>query len=182
MKYCTLFLWAALLAIFTTGVVQAEGKKPAEQGSLSKAIVDRFDTNGNGQIDDDEAAAARTQLGGKGRGDRAKGAGKNGPDGNEKRREAMLKRFDANGNGQLDPPEREAAKAAMEKLRGEKGKGKGKGNGKGARGPGGPASGAMKEALIKRFDANGNGQLDPDEIQTAKAELQKLHGNKVGKK
>jgi hypothetical protein len=180
MKSGIIFSLAAGLAIFVANYAQADEKKPAEQGSLGKALVDRFDTNGNGKIDPDEAEAAKAELnkrGGKGQGFGGKGLG------GGKGREALLKKFDANGNGQLDPAEREAAKAAMEKMRGEKGKGKGnakgKGKGKQARGAG---NGAMREALLKRFDANGNGQLEPDEMQAAKAELQKLRGNKIGKK
>jgi Ca2+-binding EF-hand superfamily protein len=58
-----------------------------------------------------------------------------------KRREELLKKFDANGNGQLDPDEKEKARQTME---------------------------TKKAKLLKRFDTNGNGQLDPDEKEKAK--------------
>jgi hypothetical protein len=179
MKSCMLLLVVAISLVFAAGTSHAEEKKPAEQGSLGKALVDRFDSNGNGQIDPGESAAARAQLG-KGRGGKGEGREK-GPalggkgKGDGKIREALIKKFDANGNGQLEPAELEAAKAALEKMRSEKGKGKGKGNG-------GKGDGARREAMLKKFDVNGNGKLDPDEMQAAKAELQKRRADKTAKK
>jgi len=40
-------------------------------------------------------------------------------------RQRALQKFDKNGNGQLDPDEKEAAKAAMQKRREQRGGGKG---------------------------------------------------------
>jgi hypothetical protein len=186
MKSCISFLAVAVLMVSATGAACAEEKKPAEQGSLGKALIDRFDTNGNGQIDPDESAAAREQLG-KGRGGQGAGRGKapglegkgklngkgKGDDG--KMREALMKKFDANGNGQLEPAELEAAKAALEKMRNQQGKGKNKGKG-------GKADGARRETMLKKFDANGNGMLDPDEMQAAKAQMQQRRSEKAAKK
>lgn len=179
MKSSMLLVAAAVSMLFVAGTARAEEKKPAEQGSLGKSLVNRFDTNGNGQIDPDESVAARAQLG-KGRGGKGEGRGKGqGVDGkgkgDGKMREALLKKFDANGNGQLEPAELEAAKAALEKMRAENGKGKGKGKG-------GKGDGARREAMLKKFDTNGNGKLDPDEMQAAKAELQKRRADKTAKK
>ena len=42
-------------------------------------------------------------------------------------REAMLKKFDKNGDGKLDETERQAARAEMMKNRGKRAGGKGKG-------------------------------------------------------
>lgn len=204
MRSGIIFSLAAVVAISVGNSTRADEKKLAEQGSLGQSLINRYDTNGNGKIDPEESEAAKAELskrrgGGRGpnSGEKGPGAGK-GPKGKGlgegkgigqgngigqgKGREALLKKFDANGNGQLDPPEREAAKAAMEKNRNEKGKGKngkGKGKGKQARAP---ADGAMRAALLQRFDANGNGQLEPEEMEAAKAEFQKLRGNQFGKK
>src|SRR5262245_57476761 len=72
----------------------------------------------------------------------------------------ILQRFDKNGNGQLDPDEKQAAKAEMHKHR----QGAGAKRGMGKRG-----MGHMKARILQRFDANGNGQLDPDEKLAALA-------------
>ncbi len=73
-------------------------------------------------------------------------------------REQMIKRFDKNGNGQLDPDEMQAAREAMQKLGGGQG---------GKPGQGMP----NREEMIKKFDKNGNGQLDPDEMQAARQSM-----------
>ncbi|HEY5653419.1 MAG TPA: hypothetical protein VIR63_03505 [Pontiella sp.] len=75
---------------------------------------------------------------------------------NRPTREELLKKFDINGDGQLDAEERVAVREEMKKRRGEKG---GSGN-KGVQ--------KMKE----RFDADGDGQLNEDE-KTALREAMK---------
>lgn len=192
MKYCTRFVLTAALAIFALGRTQAEDK-PIVERSLSKPIVDRFDTNGNGKIDPEEAAAAR-DLVGKRRSEKGRGQA-----GAGKVREALLKKFDANGNGKLDPEEREIAMAAIDKRRaaagnvngkaatGKGGRCKGAGNGRGVNeGKGKAASGlrggARREALLMKFDTDGNGKLDPDERESAKVALQNRRANKISEK
>jgi len=69
----------------------------------------------------------------------------------------LLKQFDRNNNGKLDPEEMQAAQAARQK--GEFG------------GAGGEMEGRMqqmKQMMLQRFDRNGNGQLDPEEQMAAK--------------
>lgn len=60
--------------------------------------------------------------------------------------EEMLKRFDKNGDGQLDDEERNAMRESLG----------------GQRGAGGPG-GFNREEMMKRFDKNGDGQLDEEE-------------------
>ena len=64
----------------------------------------------------------------------------------------LMRQFDANGNGQLDPNELQNMKLAIAQMR-----------------AGGPNWTTMQ--YLQRFDANGNGQLDPNEMQAAQAAL-----------
>lgn len=68
-------------------------------------LLQRFDANHDGKLDDTEKAAAKAAM--------QKNRGKG--------RDELLKRFDANGDGKLD----ETEKAAAKKWREEHGKGKG---------------------------------------------------------
>ncbi|HWB08894.1 MAG TPA: hypothetical protein VG826_06710 [Pirellulales bacterium] len=66
----------------------------------------------------------------------------------------MLKHFDQNGNGALDPNELALAKSGLGNLLGAGGNGAGAGGGNGGN-------------LLPMFDRNGNGQLDAVEMQMA---------------
>jgi chromosome segregation ATPase len=75
----------------------------------------------------------------------------------EARRElSALKKYDANGNGVMDPQE-DAAKKADAKAK-------------------------RDAAVIKKYDANGNGVLDPEEQAKETAELKAKHDAAVLKK
>lgn len=71
----------------------------------------------------------------------------------EARRAAMLKKFDANGNGKLDPEEREKMQAEMPKGEG--------------RDP------ERMKKLLEQFDKDGDGKLSQEERAAARAEMQK---------
>lgn len=86
---------------------------------------------------------------------------------NVARREKLLRKFDANGNGQLDPDEREAAREAKEK-RASQGGGKGAGGGKGQGKGKGQSDPERRAKLLERFDADGDGKLDESERAAAK--------------
>lgn len=75
-------------------------------------------------------------------------------------RQRVLQKFDKNGNGQLDPDEKEAAKEAMQKRR-EQGVGKGQA-GQGARDP------ERRQKLLEKFDTDGDGKLSETEKAAAK--------------
>ena len=63
----------------------------------------------------------------------------------------LLRKFDNNRNGQLDPEEMETWRNSLTREEAAAA---------GARMPG---SGMMKEELLRRFDINGNGRLDKEE-------------------
>lgn len=94
------------------------------------------------------------------------GARRPGGPGGEAFREAMLKRFDKDGDGKLSDEE----KATAMKERGA-GRPEGKGGrGPAGRGPGGP--GGFAE-LMKKFDKDGDGKLSDDEKAAAREAMPK---------
>jgi len=76
------------------------------------------------------------------------------------RRQRALQKFDTNGNGQLDPDEKQAANAAMQNRR-DQGQGQGPG-GQGARDP------ERRRKLLEKFDSDGDGKLSETERAAAK--------------
>jgi Ca2+-binding EF-hand superfamily protein len=70
-------------------------------------LLQRFDKNGDGQLDAAEQKAAREAVAQRKQGGRP----------GSKRKAAVLKEFDANGNGKLDPAEKLAAKEAAAKRK-----------------------------------------------------------------
>ena len=77
-------------------------------------------------------------------------------------REAMVKQFDKNGDGQLDETESAALREALSQRFGQAGRG----------GPGGNR-GQMpnREEMLKRFDKNGDGEIDEQEREAMRAEF-----------
>ncbi|MEI8380819.1 MAG: EF-hand domain-containing protein [Planctomycetota bacterium] len=100
--------------------------------------------------------------------------GKPGPQGKGPGRE-LLKRFDKNGDGKLDPTELAAARQAMQ---GQGFPGAGKGGPGMGKGPGGSGdgNGPDREAILKRFDKNGDGQLDETERAAARKAMEERGG------
>jgi hypothetical protein len=84
-------------------------------------------------------------------------------------RQKVLEKFDANGNGQLEPDEREAAKAAMQRRR-EQGGGKGQGRQAGAADP------ERRKKMLEKFDTDGDGKLSETERAAAKEARAKRGG------
>lgn len=131
-----------ILAVAIAGLIAApadagQGKKNKEP--LRAKILQRFDKNGNSQLDPDEKAAAMAERQ-KHRQGKAKGAGNGGFKGR------ILQRFDANGNGQLDPDEKAAAMAALQKHRhGHRGQGR-----QSLKFPGGQRTGRHRAAGFRR--------------------------------
>jgi len=156
----------ALLGVLGTAVVVAfAGLARAEDApnpeQLRKQLLEKFDANGDGNLTGQELSKAQEVV--------MKQAGA-GPVGAAF--EQFKKRFDLDGDGKLNAQEQAAAMAAFQKARAN-----GVAPGTGALPAGGfdlPAGSdgtkpRSRDAMIKRFDKNGDGKLDDEE----KAEAQK---------
>ncbi len=150
----------------------------AEKRAIRDSFMKRFDKNGDGKIDEAEKRAAREAFmkrrGGPGKDGKGR-PGKGRPGRFD--RQAILKRFDKNGDGKLDEAERQAAREAFMKRRGGPGK-----DGKGRPGKGRPGQ-FDRAAILKQFDKNGDGKLDEAERQAAREAFMKRRGGpgKAGK-
>ncbi|HZP61270.1 MAG TPA: EF-hand domain-containing protein [Opitutaceae bacterium] len=97
----TLFLAGRARADDAPGAPAAAGE--LRPGSLAyQQLLQRYDTNHDGKLDESELAAAHEQMAQQ-RMENGRGVGK-------KIRQELLQKFDKNHNGRLDPDEREAAR------------------------------------------------------------------------
>jgi len=89
-----------------------------------------------------------------------------GPPPNETQRAELIKRYDTDGDGKLSPDELDA----MRRARAERRKSAGDGPGRSADRPDRPAvdptlkNDADIQQILERFDADGNGKLNDDEM------------------
>ncbi len=178
----------------TQPVAAATGNgSPAIDPTQDPLFAKRFDLDGDGQLDENETQAMQSEIarmravgsnggqppgglppggpppggpppsgttgpaGPQGSGGRMGfgGGGPGGPGGDRQARfQEMVKKYDSNGDGQLDDSERTAMQATMEKLRGE---------------------------MMQKYDTNGDGQLDDNERQARDASrLQQYDSNGDG--
>lgn len=98
------------------------------------------------------------------------GDGELSPEEREAARDVMqqraLKYLDANGNGVIDPEEREAARAAAQQRRKENS------------GAGRMTPGQRKTRMLERFDTNGDGALDETERAAAREAVRERRAEK----
>ncbi|MBQ3241138.1 MAG: hypothetical protein IJB00_08170 [Akkermansia sp.] len=149
--------------------------KHGERPDFRKMMLEKFDANKDGQLDDAEKAAAKAAF-------EAKRAEMKAAF--EKK---MLEKFDADKDGQLNDAEKAAAKAEFEKMRAERGPKCGKRGHHGPKRPccGGPRGGrhmdparcaVMHDLVKEKYDADKNGQLDEAEKAAFKADVDKKRG------
>jgi Ca2+-binding EF-hand superfamily protein len=112
--FAILFLAAAMCCSASHPAVAAPGEGNAKRTEVREKVLQKFDKNGNGQLDQDEREAAkeamqkrREQGGGKA----PAGQGARDPE----RRQKLLEKFDTDGDGKLSESERAAAKEARAK-------------------------------------------------------------------
>ena len=111
MRFVVFTILAALLAVNCTANAADPGKPTAAGGPM----LQKFDKNGDGTLDASELAAALAQY-------QEHHAAKSGkpakttkePNADLAKAEALIKRFDTNGDGKLDATELQAMRAAME--------------------------------------------------------------------
>lgn len=118
---------------------EAAGTKPP--GKHHEEMIRRFDADGDGKLNEEEKAAAKTAM------QQRQGEA----------REEALKRFDANGDGKLDDAERATAREAMQKGQGGKMTDEQRAKAR-----------AEFEAYAAKYDADGDGKLSPDERKSAR--------------
>lgn len=175
---------------------QQTATPPAGRGQ--ERLVERFDANGDGRLSETELETARTEMDRRRGGRRGEGgaAGRMGggrqmmarfdADGDGKlseteRAEArkfraeMMSRHDADGDGKLSREEMRAARQRMG-MPADKPAGRGPQNGADVlrsekRVDGQPKGRPNREAMIERFDADGDGELAPEELDQARAEM-----------
>ena len=95
---------------------------------------------------------------------------------------AMLKQFDANGDGKLDQTERDAARKHMQSMRGDAG-GRGAGRGEGERGQGGrggPGGQGGRGNPMAQYDTDGDGKLSDKEWAAARKVVEQRMGQGRG--
>jgi Ca2+-binding EF-hand superfamily protein len=167
------------VAVFFAGPASADDAPNPEL--LKKQLLEKFDANGDGNLTGQELLNAR-EAAMKQIGAAAGAAGIN--------LDEIKKKFDRDGDGQLNPQEQAAAMAAFQKARANGGApgaggvpgGKNSsiptGGGFGGDAAAGEGKGRGREAMIKRFDKNGDGKLSDDE----KAEAQKFFKDKKGER
>jgi len=120
------------IGFLLTSNALAEDEKKGERGKkgdMKAKILEKFDTNKDGQLDETEKAALKKAMAER----RANGEGK----GKSKKgdmRKKIMEKFDTNGDGQLDETEKAALKKAMAERRAN-GEGKGKKGERGKKGP-----------------------------------------------
>jgi hypothetical protein len=111
------------------GITAAAKKLEKREVRRELSALKKYDANGNGMLDPQEAAAKKA-------------------DAKAKRDAATVRKYDANGNGVLDPDE--VAKETAD------------------------AQTKHDAAVLKKYDKNHNGVLDPDELAAKQANDQKM--------
>jgi EF hand domain-containing protein len=164
----------ALIATLVFALPAAAEDEPAPTDRAEK-LLEEFDANGDGKLDAEErkaAEAARRERRGQGEGRKGDGEGRRGERGGDgegrKRGGKGGERGKRGGDGE------------GRKRGGERGKRGGDGEGRkrgGKGGDGGKRGGdgegrkrPSREDMLKKYDANGNGKLDPEELEKMKAD------------
>jgi Ca2+-binding EF-hand superfamily protein len=155
---------AAAVALAVGGTWAAAQDAPAGEerghrrgGRDAAGFIERYDTNKDGKLDQQELEAAHAAR-------------------EAEMKARMLERFDANKNGVMDPEEKEAARQAF--RGGRHGRGgdhearlleRFDANKNGVLDP--EEKAAAKAEFVKRFDTNGDGQIDDNERAAARKQF-----------
>ncbi len=158
----------------------SEEDRAAMREEMQRRMMERFDTDRDGQISAEERAAAHAEMNNR----RPQGPEGNVHPGNRRRphseRPEMIERFDTDGDGQLSPEEHEALRAAAQNRRGERAQ---RGP-RGERPEGNVHPGNRRRPhgerpeMIERFDTDGDGQLSEAEREAARTAVQGRRGER----
>ena len=148
--------------------------RPGRRGNMQvnrEEMLKKFDKNGNGRIDQNERQAVmqfvRQQQAGSGGQPRMRPERPGGRGTPNMSREELLKRFDKNGNGELDPNERQAVQQFMRQMMQNAG-------------GGGMDRERMMEMAKQRFDRDGDGELNQQEQAAARRFVQQMMQQRGG--
>ena len=152
---------------------KARQQQAAPRSESFQRVLKQFDRNGDGRLNDQERQAARQgleqrrqQAGNRDQSrrtssNRNRSAGSNNRNrSSADRRTELMKRFDENGNGKLDPPE-------LARLRQSTSRTQSNDRSRSSRSAGN--SRMSREELLKKFDTNQNGRIDGTEMQKVRA-------------
>ncbi len=207
MRILTASIMALILCAMSAPLVlaqnEAKGNNKGDRVERKQKMLEMFDKDGNGKLNDEERAAAkkarqdRVGKKGKGKGDARKGrqgGGRRGGKDQAGRRERMsrkqaLAKFDTDKDGKLSKDERAKMMAAMKKHRQEMlkkrfdkdGDGKLNADEKAAMDKFVGKMEAKRKKMVKKFDADGDGKLNKEERQKMEASRPDRDG-KGGKK
>ena len=140
-----------VIGVTTATLVTAE--QQSERGpnrAVRQQLIERYDKNGDGQLDASERASLREAMAGRG--------------GTAKRRAGeLLRRFDRDGNGSLDEQERAALRRSLQNRR----------PGQKKRRPGSKkravnSDRSVPSFILRRFDKDRDGRLNPQERAAAR--------------
>jgi hypothetical protein len=162
------FLTATLFAVPAFAAEQSAEATPPPTASAPgprpgrEEMIKRFDRDGDGQLNDVERQGAREEM-------RQKWAERGGKRGAMEGK--MRKRLDRDGNGRFDRAERHQATKLMRKMHRKMHRQMmhrshrwgSEHAGRGARGPALGAHRPMRQAMLKRFDQDGDGRLNEGE-------------------
>lgn len=90
----------ALAAFAVAATANPKGPRPHHPGPPPKALLEKFDTDGDGKLSEQEREAVRAAM--------------------EEKRAAIIAKFDKDGDGKLNKEERDAAKEEFKKLHGDR--------------------------------------------------------------
>ncbi len=126
-------------------VRRERGEGAQRRGFDRAALVERFDTDGDGELSEAERAGARETIRAQREAKRAEIEAR------------LLARFDDNGDGELDEAERPAVRETLGPMIKERGR------------RGHEANRRMHKQALERFDADGDGRLGDAEKANARA-------------
>ena len=135
-------------------------------------VLKKFDRNGDGRLDAQELAVLRSQMERTRDGAGSRPSSSNRQGGNNR---ALIERFDTNKNGRLDPPEQAKMREALQRRQTDNPSQR-------PAQPGDRSSGANRQQALERFDANGNGRLEPEELQKAREAFEQLRRRSGGQR
>lgn len=176
--------------IGAASIAQAQGRGNREE------MTKKYDKDGDGKLSEIERATMREDMqaqrsakeksegsekkGAKGKSD---GEGRSGPGGERPSAEETVKKYDKDGSGELSASELELLfkeqRERMQQRGGQSGPGDKNVQGRDKRGGQSGQGGRMnRDEIMKKYDADGDGQLSDEERDALRKDMQNRQGNR----